>query len=146
MNTDTITIGDLGLEFFGTPAGFAPKIEDIERVVRGESVRICSTSNCERQIRIWDSKGLSWLVDLDRGVVLVLRILLAPLTRKKGAETQPLDVYTGLVHIGGHKVQGPNSTDTGEIIRKIVIPRLGLVLVPERKRICALLIGFTENE
>jgi hypothetical protein len=58
----------------------------------------------------------------------------------------PSGVYAGLIRIGGYGVRGPISTDTGEIIRKVSIPRIGVDLIPEGKRICALLIGFKDNE
>jgi hypothetical protein len=145
MRAEEIVINQTGVSVLGIPVGFAPTAQDLELALEGQTVRSLAPLN-ERQLRICDSKGVSWLVDLKLDLVLWLDVLLAKLRYRQQDDHDAKDVFTGKVRIGQYTVQGPFSFETGEIVRKVVIPGLSLGFLPDERRIRAVTVAFIENE
>lgn len=147
MKQDEIIINEGGVAIFDTRIGLTPNIHDFELAFAGDDLRSNKAPNGQREMKISDSKGLFWLVDLKSGAVLCVNINLSNASnRGKIREADTTGCFAGKIRVGEYTVKGAFSLETAEIIRKLRFPGLSLDLIPERTRIRALLIGFKENE
>jgi|ERR1051326_220103 hypothetical protein len=146
MKWDEIVIDEAGVTIFGSPVGLAPTSGDFEAALLGRDVRTVESVDKPRALRICDEHGLMWLVDLTLDAVLWLDIALRRLSHRRMTDEDAKGVFTGRILIGRYTVHGPFSFQTGEIIRKVVIPGLSLGLAPDRKGLRAVSVAFTENE
>ncbi len=146
MNSEEITINKSGVSILGFPLGFAPTERDFELAFEGNVLRSSPTTTQGRVQRICDSKGLTWLVDLERRIVLWFHVLFAPFEYRRLSESDPSECFQGKVRLDRYTIQGSFSLETGELVRKVAIPGLSLRFVPDGKVIRALSVGFLENE
>jgi len=146
MSVEVITINSAGVGLLGFPLGFTPKCTDLESVLGESKIRTCPPLDHPRQLRICDTKGLSWLVETNRETVLWLHIRLATFRYRPQDDHDPTDVFKGKVRIGQYTVQGPFSFETGEIVRTVVVPGLSIGFLPDDKLIRSISVSFTENE
>jgi hypothetical protein len=144
MKQDEIIANEQGVTLFGFPLGFTPTIRDLDLAVEGELTRGLLPLN-GRQLHICDSQGISWLVDLNLGLVLWFDVVLARLSHRKQDDHDPRNVFKGKIIIRRWTVEGPFSLPTAELIRKVKIHGLDLHMVPDRKQICAISLAFLEN-
>ena len=119
---------------------------DFDAAFRGEDVRKMETANPRRELKICDEKGLSWLVDLKRNAVLWLNVQLGSLRYRPSSTSDPSGCFEGSFRFGEYTVRGPFSLETAEIIRKVVIPGISLLLVPDAASVRAIGVSFVENE
>jgi hypothetical protein len=112
----------------------------------GEEVRSAAKVTPERDLRICDSKGLSWLVDLRQGTVLWLIVQLSPLRYRKLSEADAAGHFQGKIRIGKYTIIGAFSFATGETIRKAAFPGMRIRLVPDGNHIGSLIVAFVMNE
>lgn len=143
MNQEEIILSNSGVTVLGFPVGFSPTSRDFALAFEDEKIRSLTPLN-GRQLRVCDSKGVFWLLDLASDNVLCFDVVLAK--RKRPTDNDPLECFTGKIRIGQYTVQGPFSFETGETVRNLVFPGLSLDLIPDEKRIRAVLVGFEENE
>jgi len=134
-----------GVTVFDFPLGFTPTARDLELAFEGEMIRNLAPLSNGRQLRICDAQGLSWLVDLELGVVLWLHISFAPPDHRKSSDHDPKRVFKGKFRIGQYTVQGPFLFPIAEVIRKVAISGLEVMMVPGKKQIHSVTISFQEN-
>ncbi|HZP61665.1 MAG TPA: hypothetical protein VFB27_15170 [Opitutaceae bacterium] len=134
-----------GVTIFDFPLGFTPTERDLELAFEGETIRNIPPLN-NRQLKICDAQGLSWLVDLKLDVVFWLEVSFASSYDKKPTDHDPTEVFKGKVRIGQYTVQGPFLFPIAEVIRKVEIPGLSVMMVPGKKQIHSLTINFKNNE
>jgi hypothetical protein len=146
MNDDKIAIDNKGVIVLRFPVGLTPTTRDFELAFEDQETRIHKTPNVLRELNICDSKGLSWLADLTRKSVLWLHIRLGPIRHRKASEVDPAQIFGGKVQIGKYTILGSFSHETGEIVRKVEIPGLGIRLVPDGKKVRAISVAFLGNE
>ncbi len=145
MSSDDISIAASGLVLLGHSLGLAPKASEFEEAIKNEKTRSIPPLR-GRQLRICDDKGLSWMVDLQLGTVVWLDVQLGPVEHRKATDHDPSGYFAGRLIIDRCTVRGCFSLETGEIIRKLSIPDVGLLVVPEGKTVRAVLIAFSVNE
>ncbi|HEV2454131.1 MAG TPA: hypothetical protein VGY98_07710 [Verrucomicrobiae bacterium] len=146
MKINKIEVTENGVTIFGASVGLTPTIRDFRATFEGKELRVCETAIPLREKIVCDEKGLSWLTDLETGSVLWFKIYLEPNYRQRAAEAGSLKFFSGKIQIGRYTVQGPFSFQTGEILRKVVVPGLGIRLSPGEKTVRAITIAFRENE
>jgi hypothetical protein len=144
MNGDDILLTRSGVVFLGQPVGFEPKADDFERPLEGQHVRHMASVN-GRQQRVCDSKGLSWLVDLDLRSVLSFEIHLAPFSYRPRNDHDPLTYFSGRVCVDQHTIRGAFSCQTAELVRKVAIPGVNILLVPDGNTVRSVAVEFVIN-
>ena len=145
MKLEEIRFNHTGASILGFPISLTPTAQDFDLAFEGEVIRDIPPLN-GRQLRICDSKGLSWLVDIEHKLVLWLDILLAPLRYRRMSDMDPSGCFTGKIRIGQYAVQGPFSFETGELVRKVTVDGLSVSLLPDEKQMRAVSVAFVQNE